>query len=275
MKNLHFFLLNALFTFSVVLVQTVWANSSDEIKRIVSLAPHTTELVFALGKGNQLVAVSDYSDFPIAAKELPSVADYNGVDFEAIVRLKPDLILAWKGGNKPQDLSRLNRLGYKMFYSSPHTVWDIAEEIVDLGNILGVHNKAISLSERYLFSLKELESKYRTQKPTRVFYYMWPKPLMSIGKNAWANHLLEICGAKNIFQDSISDYPEVTIEEVIRRKPAKMIAAMKIEQQDAKIWWESYKGFYMTEVIVVNPDRLHRFTPRILAGLGDLCAQIN
>lgn len=267
--------MNKLLVFSLLLIQTAWANSNNDTNRIISLAPHTTELVFALGKGNQLVAVSDYSDYPIEALALPSVADYNGVDFEAIVRLKPDLILAWRGGNKPQDLSRLARLGYKIFYSSPQTVWDIADEIVDLGNILGVQDTAISLSKSYRLSIKELQSKYQTKNPIGVFYYMWPKPLMSIGKHAWANHLLEICGAKNIFHNAITDYPEVTIEEVIRRKPAKLIAAMKIKQADAQNWWKSYKSLYVTDVVVVNPDRLHRYTPRILEGLNDLCNQIN
>lgn len=267
--------LNKLLVVCLLLIQTAWANSSNDIKRIVSLAPHTTEMTFALGKGNQLVAVSDYSDYPQAAKSLPAVADYNGVDFEAIVRLKPDLILAWRGGNKPQDLSRLARLGYKLFYSSPQTVWDIANEMTDLGNILGVKDTAKNLSESYLLALKELQSKYRTHNPVSVFYYMWPKPLMSIGNDAWANHLLEICGAQNIFRDAISDYPEVTIEEVIRRKPAKIIAAMKIQQSDAQSWWEGYKSLYVAQVVVVNPDRLHRFTPRILDGLDDLCRQIN
>ncbi len=259
----------------LVYIQCAEVSANSELNRIVSLAPHTTELVFELGMGDKLVAVSDYSDYPAEATQLPSVADYNGADFEAIVRSEPDLILVWKGGNKPQDISRLSKLGYRLFYSSPDSVWDIAKEIKELGKLLGTEQRANLVSEQYLSSLKAIQTRYKNQKQTSVFYYMWPKPLMSIGKGAWANHLLELCGATNVFNNVISDYPEVIIEDVLRRKPEIMIAAMKTALNEAEKQWEKYNSLHESRVVVVDPDRLHRFTPRILDGLDDLCRKIN
>ena len=186
---------------------------------IVSLAPHTTEWVYALEAQDSLIAVSDFSDYPVAAKALPSVANHQGIDFEAILRLQPELILAWQGGNKPQDLARLETLGFRLFYSNPQTIEDIATELQNLGDIMQKPALADQLAAAFLQSLSELRQRYRTNQTITVFYYMWSKPLMTIGKTAWANQLLEVCGAVNIFADLSAPYPQVTIEQVLVRKP--------------------------------------------------------
>lgn len=246
-----------------------------EPKRLVSLAPHTTELVFALGVGDKLLAVSDYSDYPTEASALPSVASHHGVNFEKIINLQPDLIIAWKGGNKPQDLNRLASLGFKLFYSNPSSPKAIAEEILVLGQLLGKRAKAKSLSDDFRSRLNKLRQRYMQQTKKQVFYYMWPKPLMSIGGGAWANHLLEICGARNIFADLSVDYPQVNLEDVIKRQPGFLVASMNTTVEDAKAFWENYSSSLRAKVIVVNPDRLHRFTPRLMDGLENMCEQLN
>lgn len=243
--------------------------------RIITLAPHLTEIVFALGKGDQLVAVSDYSDFPKQANSLPSVVSFNGVNFEQIVRFAPDIILTWEGGNKPQDLARLKSLGYALYHSAPVTLDDIAKEIIELGELLNAKDKAQQLTQQFNSGLSELRERYQSDKPTRVFYYMWPKPLMTIGKNAWANQLLEVCGTSNIFTDVSVDYPEVSLEQVVKRQPEYIVAAMRISQADAQTNWQNYTSLLNAKVIAVNPDLLHRFTPRLLLGLQDLCVKLN
>lgn len=244
-------------------------------ERIVSLAPHTTELIYALGAGDKLVAVSDFSNFPAEANSLPSVASYNGVDFEAILRLKPDLIVAWQGGNKPQDLARLSSLGFEVYLSNPVTPDDMTRDIQTLGKTLGLPENGITVAQHFASQLNSLKKRYSRVEKQSAFYYMWSKPLMTVGGDAWASKLLTICGASNIFADSPVAYPEVTKEQVIRRKPKLLISAMHTSLTEAEKFWLPTKSLLDAKVIVADPDELHRFTPRLIQGLGDLCKQIN
>ena len=252
-----------------------YANTAVATERIISLAPHTTELLFALGAGDNVVAVSDYSDFPLEASELPSVASHNGVDFEQIIRLQPTLIVAWPGGNKPQDLARLASLGFTLYYSSPESPQDIDEDILLLGKVLGKSERANTLAKDYVIALESINRQYRSKSKIKVFYYMWPTPLMTIGKNAWASKLLSICGAENIFDDAPTPYPEVSIEQVIRRRPQKVIAAMNSSTEDIQTYWRAKKPIFDVDIRIVSPDLLHRFTPRLTDGLKQLCAQVH
>lgn len=246
-------------------------------QKIISLSPHLTELVFALHSGDKLVATSDFSDYPPEAKKLPSVASYLGVDFEAIMRLQPDLILAWQGGNKPQDLQRLAGLGFTIFYSHPEKPLDIADEILQLGKLLDQQAVAQQLSQHYINQLKQIKQRYATQPRLNAFYYMWPKPLMTIGQGAWANYLLDYCSADNIFADVSAAYPEVGIEAVIERQPQVIIAAQKAAAAEVKQFWQKWIPLIKqphVKIIQVNPDLLHRFTPRLTEGLSTLCEKI-
>jgi vitamin B12 transport system substrate-binding protein len=249
---------------------SAWAQ-----QRIISLAPHTTELIFALGAGDRLLAVSDYSNFPVQASQLPSVASHNGLDFEKILRLQPDLIVAWQGGNKPQDLARLASLGFTLFYSHPQSPEDISDELRRLGKVLDRESAAEVLAQAFTDELTKIKSTYYLDKKIPVFYYMWSTPLMTIGSNAWVNELLNICGAQNIFNDAPTSYPEVSVEQVIRRQPNKIIAAMNIPLADASTFWQAKREFLVAPLVMVNPDRLHRFTPRLINGLKQLCRKIH
>lgn len=246
-------------------------------QKVISLSPHLTELAYALNSGDKLVATSDYSDYPPEAAQLPSVASYLGVDFEAIMRLQPDLILAWQGGNKPQDLQRLASLGFTIFYSHPENPMDIANEIRQLGQLLNQNELAQQISEHYVNQLNTIKQHYADQPRLKVFYYMWPKPLMTIGQGAWANHLLDYCAANNIFADVNTAYPEVGIEAVIARQPQVIIAAQKANTDEVQQFWQQWTPLIQDKtlkVVQVNPDLLHRFTPRLVKGLNTLCEKI-
>jgi vitamin B12 transport system substrate-binding protein len=228
-----------------------------------------------LGAGDKLLAGSDYSNFPAQAAQLPSVASHNGLDFEKIMRLQPDLVVAWQGGNKPQDLARLASLGFNMYYSHPQRPEDISDELRRLGEALGQENQAEKLAQTFTQELDKVKSTYHSDNKVSVFYYMWSTPLMTIGNKAWANDLLNICGAQNIFSDAPTPYPEVSIEKVIRRQPKKLIAAMHTSLADASTFWQAKRELLAAPLMMVDPDKLHRFTPRLIAGLKQLCRQIH
>lgn len=244
-------------------------------QKLVSLAPHTTELVFALGHGDNLLAVSDFSDYPQKAQSLPRVASHNGVDFEAVMRLQPDLILAWPGGNKPQDLARLRALGFTLFTSSPQAPQDIATDILRLGQALGAEKTAEPLAAQYMLALEDLVNRYQTPTPTWVFYYLWQQPIMTVGKGAWANHLLKICGARNVLEDLPVQYPTVSLEQVLSAKPAILIGALHDSEENQTLFWQQRLPQLKAPVKIVNPDLLHRFTPRLIEGVESLCQQLH
>ena len=245
--------------------------------RIVSLAPHTTEMLFAIGAGEQVVAVSDFSDYPAAAQQLPVVASYQGVNFEALIKLQPDLVVVWQGGNKPQDISRLKAMGFDLFVSNVKQPEDIASEIEQLGQRLN-KPRAAALATDIRRQLTQLRNNYSQQARIDVLYYMWPSPLMTINQHAWASKLLSICRARSVFHDLPSDYPQVSLEAAIARKPAKVIAAFDTGREQLLAFWQPWlpvMDIETRDIIQVNADRLHRFSPRLVNGLKDLCLQIH
>ncbi len=250
------------------------ALSNPAELKIVSLAPHLTEWAFSLGLGPNLLGVSDYSDYPEAAKNIQRIADFQGADIAAIVALKPDLVLAWEGGNKPQDIHKLSSMGLNVFSSKIENITDIANEIKRLGALTNTQKKANKLSNTFLNDLKNLRHKYDTEPRQPVFYYSWTAPLMTIGPNAWGNKLLNICGAQTLFADSPVDYPQVTVRDVLVRQPHALIAASKNSRQELEVFWQKHRRFLNAPLIVVDPDVTSRFSLRLINELKSLCEGI-
>ncbi|WP_334056549.1 cobalamin-binding protein [Alteromonas sp. S005] len=242
--------------------------------KIVSLAPHLTEWAFSLGLGSNLVGVSDYSDYPKAAKNIQRIADFQGADIAAIVALEPDLILAWDGGNKPQDIHKLSSMGLDVFTSRVANITDIASEIKRLGALTNTQKKATQLTNNFLDELKTLRYKYDSEPRKPVFYYSWTAPLMTIGPNAWGNQLLNVCGAQTLFYDSPVDYPQVAVKDVLVRQPHALIAASKSSHEELEVFWRTHRRFIDAPLIVVDPDVTSRFSLRLINELKSLCEGI-
>lgn len=244
---------------------------SDNEKRIITLAPHLTELVFLLNEDSHLVAVSDYSDYPVAASQLPSVASYTGLDFSAIIKARPTHILAWEGGNKPQDIAKLLSLGFNVLSQRTTTLNDISRNITELGNFLDASIASV-VSRQFDRHLKQLKSTYHSRKPQSVFYYSWAMPLMSIGSGAWGNEVLEICQLTHIFADVPIEYPQVALARVLRAQPDYIINVSKEPIDTVQAFWTPHQSVLNAPLIQLNPDLIHRYTPRILPEIARLCA---
>ncbi|MDM7861800.1 cobalamin-binding protein [Alteromonas sp. ASW11-36] len=244
-------------------------------QRIVTLAPHLTEWVYLLNAESSLVAVSAYSNFPAAAQSLPVVADANGVNFKKLLALEPDLVLVWSGGNKPQDISRLESMGIALFISLPRQLDDISKEIVRLGEHLQQREKALDSAHQFDQRLARLRSTYAKQPSLSVFYYSWTKPLMSIGANAWGNQALAVCGAETLFADSPTDYPEVRMAEVLKRQPRAVISLLAEPLAEQRAFWSPHRTVLHAPLLLVDADKIHRFTPRILDAIEPLCEQLH
>ncbi|MEW9797132.1 cobalamin-binding protein [Alteromonas sp. CYL-A6] len=244
-------------------------------QRIVTLAPHLTEWVYSLNAGDSLVAVSDYSDYPEAAKALPRVADYQGVDFTAIAALAPTLILAWEGGNRPQDIARLKSLGFDVFATTIRSPEDIATHIISLGEKLNRSDLARDKAAQFLTDMHALAAHYAERPRVTAFYYSWTAPLMSVGPHAWASTLLSVCGADTAFADSPVDYPQVSVEQVLRRQPDILISATARPLDNEQAFWRPHRAMLTSPLIQTNPDIMSRFTLRLPTALGHLCQQID
>ncbi len=253
-------------------------NLKQAATRIISLAPHTTELLFAAGADQQLIAVVNYSDYPEKAKKLPQVGSYNRLDIEAILALNPDMIVAWKSGNPDEALLSLEKLGLKIFYSEPRNLESISSEIVQLGKLLGTENIANSVAHKFNKKLKNLSEKYSKKRPVKLFYQVWNKPLMTINGQHLISDVIRLCGAKNVFGDLSLLAPKVDIEAVIQASPEIIVAGTNESRSTWLAEWNKWTAIPAVKnhyVYGINADLIVRHTPRILQGASEMCEYIN
>ncbi len=255
------------------LLELICRPAMASAERVITLSPHLTEWVYSLNSGEQLVAVSEFSNYPEQAQSLPTVANHHGINLKDIVALEPTLILAWEGGNKAQDIARLRALGYEVFSSSPQSPRDISREIRLLGNRLGKAELAQSITEKFDKKIADIKQRF-SHKRKPVFYYYWDKPLMTIGPDTWANKLLNICGAQTLFADSPVNFPEVSVEEVLKRQPGLLIASSHQQAQLLEQFWVPHRPVLAAPLLIVNPDVFSRFTLRLPEALSSLCEEI-
>lgn len=269
-------LLGAAFITHAAATQATQATQAviEKPQRIISLAPHITELIYAIGAGERLVAVSDYSDYPSAALALPRVASYASINIEAIIALQPDLIIAWQNGNAPAEIKRLQQFGFNVQLSNPVYLEDIATDLLHLGQLTGQHQQAQQQAELFSQQLTALRQQYQDRKHLKVFFAMSTKPLSTVANKAWPQQMLTICAAENVFANSQGDYPQLGIEQVVVAKPEVIIQAATdsgiVDQQ----YWQRYRDIPAVEqqqFLTVNADYLFRTTPRTLLGIKQLC----
>lgn len=246
-------------------------------QRVISLAPHITELVYALGAGDKLVAVSDYSDYPAEAKLLPRVNSYAALNIEAILALKPDLVLAWRSGVPQADVARLQQFGVRVEYSDPILIDDIATELQQIGQWLGQKQQGNLLAAQSAQRLAELRAKYSQQKAVKVFYAMSTEPLTTVANNAWPAQLLQGCGAENIFADAKGDYPQPLLEQLVVRQPDVIVQADTSVAGNAAFWqrYNTLPAVKQNAFITVEADGIYRAGPRMLDTMQVLCEQLH
>ncbi|UCV24958.1 cobalamin-binding protein [Ferribacterium limneticum] len=248
-------------------------------KRIVTLAPHAAESLYAAGAGDRLVGTVDYSDYPPEAKKVPRVGGYSRIDLEAVAALKPDLVLAWESGNNMTQVDKLRALGLTVYVSQPNTIDNIANQIERIGQLAGTESTANATAERFRKRLDSLRTTNGGKPKVRVFYQIWKTPLMTVGGPQIISDAIKICGGENVFGHLKQMAPNVTVEAVLEADPEAIVAT---GMGDAKPEWlhDWDKWTRMTAVkrdnlFHINPDIMQRHTPRILDGTEKLCAHLD
>ncbi|NAW61202.1 vitamin B12 ABC transporter substrate-binding protein BtuF [Vibrio sp. V31_P5A7T61] len=242
-------------------------------ERIISLAPHATELVFAAGLGDKLIAVSDYSDYPESAKTLPRVANYQGINIERILTLQPDLVIVWPEGNAMREVEKLARLGIPLFYSHPKTLTDIADDIEKLSQYASDPTRGMQAANQFRQQLTQLEQKYAHLDGVRYFYQLSEKPIITLAQGSWPSEIFAFCGGVNIFQHSPSPYPQVSIEQVLLAKPEVIFTSEQAMAQGTmwQRWKNQVPAVKKRQITSLNADWLNRQTPRSLLAIEQVC----
>lgn len=246
--------------------------------RIVALAPHVTELVFAAGAGDKLVGATAYSDYPAAAKNIPQVGDYAKIDLEKVALLKPDLVIAWQSGNHPGDIEKLERLGIPVYVTEPRQLEDIPRLLSAIGVLAGSGAKSEMAAISFNQELAALRQRYSGRRLVSVFFEIWHAPLMTLSGKHMISHVIELCGGRNIFAQASMLAPTVAVENVLTANPEVIIASGAIyTHAELMQMWQSHPqltAVQKRQIFLVNPDIIQRTTPRILQGAQLICRQL-
>lgn len=247
-------------------------------RRIISLSPHITENLFSAGAGNFIVGVSDYSDFPAPAKQLPHVGSYASLDLESILAKKPDLVIAWESGNAAAHLAKLRALGLPLFISQPNRIDDIASTIERFGELAGTGDTARAAANAFRTRHAAMRNRHASLPTVRVFYQIWNQPLATVNGDHLISDVLRLCGAENVFARLAPIAPTVTLEAVLAANPEAIVASGMDESRPEwlDMWkpWRELAANIRGNLFFVPPDLINRPTLRLLDGAQIVCKQM-
>jgi iron complex transport system substrate-binding protein len=252
---------------------------AEPARRIVSLAPHITELLFAAGAGERVVGTVAYTDYPAAAQRIPRIGDSAQLDLERIVALKPDLIVVWLHGNSQRQIERLLELGIPVFYNELRRLDDIARAIEQFGQLAGTESVAVSAASAFRVREADLRGRYSGRGPVRVFYQIWDKPLMTINGDHLISDVIRLCGGKNVFAALTQSVPVISTEAVVTADPEAIFGATTEANPKGYLnsWqnWPRINAVAHDNLFGITADLISRYTPRILEGAQQMCEDLD
>ena len=263
----------------IALVDDLGGNVRIEApaQRIVSLAPNLTEMVFAAGAGERLIATVRGADYPSAAAGLPVVGDAAGVDLERIYRLRPDLVLAWGSGNRRSDIDRLARKGFTVAVLEARSLTDVPRHLRMIGRLAGSEQTAGLAAASFERGLDRLSATYGHACTVGVFVEIWHQPVFTVGPDHAVSDALRVCAARNVLHEYPALAGPVPLENVVAAN-ADVILSLTGEPPSAaqSRWNNALPGSARPQLPVVSiaPDLLVRSGPRMLTGIGRLCEQL-
>lgn len=239
-------------------------------KRVIALAPHLTESLFAVGAGGQVIAAVEYSDYPPEASDLPSVGGHRGLDLEAIVRLDPDLIVAWAQGGNGAQLEKLESMGFAVWRSQGQRLADVPPLLRGLGALTGHADQANAKAADFEQRLADLTQIYGQKTPISGFFEIWPNPLTTVTPEHYIGEAMALCGVENIVSHHGNTTPQYSTEAVIKAAPALLITTEPA--RDFNRWrnWPDIPAVANDGLIVLPPDLLVRIGPRLVEGVDML-----
>jgi iron complex transport system substrate-binding protein len=247
-------------------------------QRIISLAPNITELAYAAGLGSRVVAVTAYSDYPEAAKQLPQVGDAFNLDWERIVALKPDLVLAWRSGLSARDRAAFEKLQLQLLVLEPHRLDDIPKALRLLGRVAGMEPEAESAARDFERQRAGLLVQYAGRSPVRAYFQIADVPMLTVNGEHIISDVLQLCGAQNVFAAAPVLTPAVSDEALVKAQPQILLGIADTQEQRERMrgLWRKLplRAARDGRMAFVTADSISRAAPRILQGAATVCEEV-
>lgn len=262
---------------SAVCVLLAWASCAHaaEARRIVSLAPHLSELVFAAGAGEALVGAVEYSDYPQAAQRVPRIGDAHRIDLERVLALRPDLVLAWESGTPTALIDQLRRLGLAVELVTTRRLGDIPRALQQIGAAAGAASTAEATAQAFEARIQALREQYARRPAVSVFVQVNAQPLYTVNGRHIISEVLALCGGRNVFGALNDLAPSVGVEAVLAADPQAILVSDAIPDASSQ-WrrWPQLQAVSSAAVFVVSSDHLTRATTRMAQGAEQVCGML-
>ena len=256
-------------------------------RRVVTLAPNLTEFVYDVGAGATLVGTMDTSNYPDAARRVPRIGDYQRLDVERIVSLKPDVVLVWHHGNQGRELEQIEAAGIRLFYLEPRSIDDVAKTLERVGALLGHGAQGHARAAELRRASAQLRQRYASASKVRIFFQVWTQPLMTLNDRHLTSDLFALCGGTNVFGSLAALAPQVSTESVVAADPEAIFTAREYDNAEpawrreaASPSFAMWQPFGITAVrrrwmFTVPGDLVTRQGPRAIDGARAVCAALD
>ncbi len=254
--------------------------------RVVSLAPSITETLYALGRGDRLVGVTDVCDYPPPARDLPKIGGIAAPNLEQIVRLRPDVVFATAEANARDLIDQLERLGLATFALQPNSYGGVVDSILAMGRAFAADQAARRVVEEIERRVRLVQDLVAGRSQPRVLYLIWTEPLIAAGAGTYLDDLLGLAGGRNIVWERTGSYPRLSWEQVVARAPDVILLADHREDSDRPAtgaggvppeWhtWQAVPAIRTGRVLAVPSNTILRPGPRLGDGLTRLARAIH
>ena len=243
-------------------------------QRIVSLTPHITEMLYAIGAGSQVVATDQASDYPDIVKTLPKVANYQSLNSESLLMVKPDLVIVW-GSTQTMMQQQVKALGIPLLLLKSQQLDDLPQELRLLGEKTGHTEQANLLAAQIADKFAFYRQRSQQHPRIKAFYQLWYPPLTTVANGSYIQEIMSMCGAENPFADSKAPYPQLSEEAVLAADPQVIFATQ--HGSDLQHWLKcpQLAAVKQKHLYLLKADWLHRLSPRVLLGIEQMCGKID
>ena len=265
--------------FSPTLLLTLIAAAAHAAppQRIVSLAPHLTELAFTAGAGERIVATVEYSNHPDAARSIPRIGDAFRVDLERLLAVRPDVVLVWDSGTPAPTVERIRALQLSVVAFQTHRLEHVAQVLREIGRLAGTSEVAERAAADYERSIRELRERYRDRTTVSVFIEVDDRPLYTVNGRHIMSEIVELCGGRNVFADLNALAPAIGIEAVIAANPQAIISTDDTVPDAAAAWgrWRHIEAVRTGNVYTLRSDDIARATTRLTVAAEAVCRTLD